>query len=77
MQPKVLNPKPTVRDITKKFNKRALARFCGVTDVYIYYIFKGQRSPSLKLLIKMAEFFRLSTDEMIEELEMISLRKVG
>lgn len=51
-----------IYDLEKKLYKE-LARYCGVTERYIRMIDQKERTPSMRIAKKIAQFFEMSVDD--------------
>ncbi len=49
----------------KSITKQQLADAVGVSRTMIIYIIKGFKDPSIKTLKRIADYFEVSTDELI------------
>lgn len=48
-----------------RYSQRELAELCGVTKSYILKLEHGERSPSLEMLIKLADIFDIKPSSLM------------
>jgi transcriptional regulator with XRE-family HTH domain len=39
----------------------------GFSDVYVYYLETGKRKPTAELVLKLAKFFNVTTDALLDD----------
>ena len=49
----------------RRMNRKALGECCGLSKNIIGMYERGEKEPSLKTLIKIADFFEVSTDYLL------------
>ncbi|MCL6445987.1 MAG: helix-turn-helix domain-containing protein [Alicyclobacillus sp.] len=50
---------------TNKTTKRSLAQAIGVSERMIQYYIKGTKSPTMEILVAMADFFDVALDYLV------------
>ena len=51
--------------IDKEVSQIELAEACGVSQAFISYVIKGYKAPSVAVLKRMADYLKISVDELI------------
>lgn len=49
----------------RRMNRKALGEFCGLSKNMIGMYESGEKEPSIRTLVKIADFFEVSTDYLL------------